>query len=73
MVATLPPPLEVDSKLEYYVKDVFDNKYQWAKLYYLVKWRGYSKKKSSWQPGKDLKNTQKVDVFHKRYLDKPWN
>ena len=30
-------PLEVDSKEEYYVKDVLDSKYQWAKLYYLVK------------------------------------
>ena len=31
------PPLEVDSKEKYYVEYVLDSKYQWAKLYYLVK------------------------------------
>ena len=32
-----PPPLEVDGKEKYYVEDVFNSKYQWAKPYYLVK------------------------------------
>ena len=65
------PPLEVDGKEEYYVKDVLDSKYWWAKLYYLVKWRGYSKGENSWQSGENLENMQKADAFHKRYPDKP--
>ena len=64
-------PLEVDGKEEYYVKDALNSKYQWAKLYYLVKWSQYSKIESNWQPGRDLTNTQKADMFHKRYPDKP--
>ena len=65
------PPFEVNGKEEYYVKNVFDSKYQWAMFYYLVKWEGYSKKKSSGQPGRDLENTQKVDKFYGQYTDKP--
>ena len=53
------PPLEVEGKKEYYVKNVLNSKYRWAKHYYLVKWREYSKEESSCQSGKDLKNTQK--------------
>ena len=52
------------------MEDVLDSKYRRAKLYYLVKWRGYSKEESSWQPGKNLKDMQKVDAFHEQYLDK---
>ena len=66
-----PPPLEVDGKEEYYVENILNSKYQWAKLYYLMKWRGYSKKENSWQPGKGLENTQKTGAFHKRYQNKP--
>ena len=36
-VSNPPLPLGMDSKNEYYVKNVLKSKYQWAKLYYLVK------------------------------------
>jgi hypothetical protein len=71
-----PPPIEVESELEYEVSQILDSKIdkrKKEKLWYLVEWEGYEgAEKQTWQPASDLENCQEyVDEFHGKFPSKP--
>jgi len=62
-----PPPVGVDSEPEYEVEEILDSKYVRKRLFYLVKWKGYSQCDNSWQPASFVKNLPNlVKAFHSK-------
>ena len=49
-----PAPIIVDKEEEYEVKEIQDSHIHCQKLQYLVKWKVYSDKDSSWEPVKNV-------------------
>jgi Chromo (CHRromatin Organisation MOdifier) domain len=67
-----PPPVVVNDEPEYEVEDILDSKLVRRRLFYLVKWKGYSDIDNYWEPAANLKNTPiLVKRFHSRYPTKP--
>jgi hypothetical protein len=72
-----PPPVEIDSDLEYEVSEVLDSKIdnrRRCKLLYLVRWLGYegTDEETSWLPAIEMDHAQELlSDFHSRYPDKP--
>jgi RNase H-like domain found in reverse transcriptase/Reverse transcriptase (RNA-dependent DNA polymerase)/Integrase zinc binding domain/Chromo (CHRromatin Organisation MOdifier) domain/Integrase core domain len=67
-----PPPVTINRQPEFEVEEVLNSKIEYRKLYYLVKWKGYSVSDNSWEPPSHLKHCQDlVRDFHSRYPDKP--
>src|SRR6266581_3389022 len=72
-----PPPVEVNSNLEYKIEVILDSKldcYHCCKLLYLVCWSGYegSEDETSWITANKLNHAQElVSDYHLVYLDKP--
>ena len=73
-----PPPVEVNSALEYEVSEIVDSKYDRRKtrcqLHYLVRWLGYEEtdEAETWEPADELGNAiEAVQDFHKRCPTKP--
>ncbi len=78
-VQPLPPPVEIDSDIEYKVSEILDSKldrcFQGNKsLCYLVHWTGYEgmEEETLWISTQDLEHAQDmIRVFHHHYLSKP--
>jgi hypothetical protein len=73
-----PPPLAVDSELEYEIAEVLDSKIdncrRTCKLLYLVRWSGYegTDEETSWVLATELEHAQEVVTdFHAWYPSKP--
>ena len=74
-----PPPVEIDSDIEYEVSEILDSKldrqFQGNRsLCYLVHWSRYegTEEEISWVSTQDLEHAQEViRVFHHHYLAKP--
>jgi hypothetical protein len=66
-----PPPTKVNDEFEYQVETILDSKLQRRKLYYLVRWEGYTPDHDSWEPWDYLNCPGLVRDFHRRYPDKP--
>jgi len=64
-----PPPVEVDGDQEYQVEQVEDSRVYRNQLQYLIRWTGYDQ--MTWEPARDVDGLQALDVFHKRYPQKP--
>ena len=62
-----PPPIELDEGFEYEVKSILDSKVLKNKLYYFVDWLGYTPADRTWEPAKNLNNTnlELVAEFHR--------
>ena len=45
-----PSPIIVDDQEEYEVKEVLDSRFRWGKLWYLVKFIGWSHSDNMWLP-----------------------
>jgi hypothetical protein len=56
----LPPLITVDGKEEYKVKAIMDLKEEKGKWFYLIKWKGYRPKESTWEPKGNLKKHGKT-------------
>jgi len=74
-----PPPVEIDSNIEYEVSEILDSKMDRhfrgnRALCYLVRWTGYegTEEETLWISAQDLEHAQDVvRVFHHCYLSKP--
>ncbi|CCO33216.1 hypothetical protein RSOLAG1IB_11015 [Rhizoctonia solani AG-1 IB] len=54
-----PPPITVDGEEEYEVEGIMDSRENKGKWEYLIKWKGYGPKESTWEPKTNLKNAAK--------------
>src|SRR5258708_14306795 len=45
-----PGPIMVDDQEEYKVKEILDSRFRWGKLWYLVKFIGWSHLPTTWSP-----------------------
>ena len=73
-VQSLPPPVDIEGKLEYEISEIIDSKIdkRWScKLLYLVCWLGYKNtdEELSWLPATELEHADElVSNFHSTYL-----
>ena len=74
-----PEPIEIDSELEYELREILDSKYDlrcWAtcELFYYVQWIGYegTDEEFQWTAATNLTHADElIEEFHKRYPAKP--
>ena len=69
----VPPPLDIINNIEEYeVEEIVDSKMYHGKLKYLVHWKGYPIEERTWEPIKNLSNSQEyIDEFHKKHPSAP--
>jgi len=61
-----PPPVEVAGEKEYEVEEILDRQEKRGKTKYLVKWKGYTAEKNTWEGVENLKNAgRKIEEFEK--------
>ena len=77
-----PPPVEIDSELEYEISEILDSKidkcWKHCNIVYLVRWTSYegSDEETSWVLANELGHASEIITdFHKAYPNKPgpWN
>jgi hypothetical protein len=67
-----PPPITVEGEPEYEVEAVLDSRIRRGKLQYLVKWVGYPREESSWEPEDSVANApERVADFHRQFPNAP--
>ena len=67
-----PPPILVESELEYVVDRVLDSKIDRGKLKYYIDWEGYPPEDRTWEPASHLENAKEaVAQFHARHPNRP--
>ena len=69
-----PPPVKVAGEKEYEVEEILDRQEKRGKTKYLVKWKGYTAEKNTWEGLENLKNAmKKVEEFEKgRFEEEIW-
>ena len=63
---TPPPPVVVDGKEEYEVKEILNARYFRQRLQYLVKWQGYDNKHNKWVSASDVHDLDALQIFYDR-------
>ena len=69
-----PPALPdlVEEEEEYEVEAILNSRKKGQYIEYLVKWKGYSDAKNSWEPRENVHHAkEEVENFHKQYPSKP--
>ena len=69
-----PPPIEIDSELEFEVSEVFDSCIKQKHLEYPIVWKAYedTSEAITWEPSENLSNVKcKLAQFHANNLTKP--
>ena len=62
-----PEPVMVDGEEEYEVDRILDSRYFRQQLQYLVHWKGYREGEDSWEPAKNITNTQElIEEFYRK-------
>jgi hypothetical protein len=61
--------VEVEGDSECQVERVEDSRVYRNQLQYLVRWTGYDQ--MAWEPARDIDGLEAIDVFHKKYDQKP--
>ncbi len=59
-----PGPVIVNDQEEYEVKEVLDSRFRWGKLWYLVKFIGWSHSDNMWLPHLGVHAPAVVEEFH---------
>ena len=66
-----PPSIEIAGKKEYEVEEILDRQERRGKTKYLVKWKGYTAEKNTWERLENLKNVmEKIEEFEKERFEK---
>jgi len=58
----------IEGEVEYKVKAVQAYQYQWWKLQYLIKWKGYPESDNTWEPVNNVQAPQLIRKYHKVHL-----
>src|SRR5258707_9962827 len=66
-----PGPVIVNDQEEYEVKEVLDSRFRWGKLWYLVKFIGWSHSDNMWLPHLGVHAPAVVEEFHLQHPDSP--
>ena len=61
-----PPPVEIDSHLEYVVESIVNHRKRYNKNEYLVHWKGYGEQDCTWEPELALKNSDSILKDYKK-------
>jgi predicted DNA-binding protein (MmcQ/YjbR family) len=65
------PPVKINNREEWTVKDILDSRVRYRKLQYKVDWQGHDEDKT-WYPAINFKNAaHKIQEYHDRYPNKP--
>src|SRR5258708_25429021 len=66
-----PGPIIINDQEEYEVEEVLDSRFRWGKLWYLVKFIGWSHSDNMWLPHLGVYPPPVVEEFHLRHPDSP--
>src|SRR5258708_31561727 len=66
-----PSPVMVDDQEEYKVKEILDSRFRWGKLWYLVKFIGWSHSDNMWLPHVEVHAPAAVEEFHLQHPNPP--
>src|SRR5258708_29204846 len=66
-----PGPIIINDQEEYEVKEVLDSRFRRGKLWYLVKFIGWSHSDNMWLPHSEVHALGVVEEFHLRHPDSP--
>ena len=65
---TLPPPVEIQGKMEYEVEKILNKRKRYGKVEYLVWWKGYTAEEDTWEKESNLGNAREaVEEYKKKY------
>ncbi len=59
-----PSPITINDQEEYKVKKILDSRFRWGKLWYLVKFVGWSNSDNMWLPHTEVHTPAMVEEFH---------
>ena len=66
-----PGPVMVDDQEEYEVKEILGSRFRWGKLWYLVKFVGWSHSDNMWLPHTEVHAPATVEEFHLQHPKAP--
>ncbi len=66
-----PSPVTVNDQEEYEVEEILDSRFRWGKLWYLVKFIGWSNLDNMWLPHTEVHAPAMVEEFHLQHPDAP--
>src|SRR5260370_28316184 len=66
-----PGPVIINDQEEYEVEEVLDSRFRWGKLWYLVKFIGWSHSDNMWLPHLEVHALAVIEEFHLRHPDSP--
>jgi hypothetical protein len=61
-----PPPEIIDNEEEYEVESILDHQHRNRRKEYLIKWKGYSREQSTWEPESSLTHCKQILSKYKR-------
>src|SRR5258708_18595702 len=64
-----PGPVTVNDQEEYKVEEILDSRFRWGKLWYLVKFVGWSNSDNMWLPHTEVHAPAVVKEFHLQHPD----
>lgn len=67
-----PPPIQVEGEPQYEVEEILNSKLERGKLYYLIKWKGYTDEHNTWEPEDNVDRAKRlVRQFHQLHPNAP--
>src|SRR5258706_7951621 len=66
-----PGPIIINDQEEYEVEEVLDSRFRWGKLWYLVKFIGWSHSDNMWLPHLGVHAPAVVEEFHLQHTESP--
>src|SRR5258707_6438849 len=66
-----PGPVTINDQEEYEVEEILASRFRWGKLWYLVKFVGWSNSDNMWLPHTEVHAPAVVKEFHLQHPDAP--